>query len=60
MASKFEVYEDKGGQFRWRLKAANGEIVATGEAYTSKGAAIKGTESVKRAAAEATLEDQAG
>lgn len=57
MASKFEVYEDGSGQYRWRLKAGNGEIVATGEAYTTKSAAVKGTESVQRAAAEATVVD---
>lgn len=50
MAGKFEVYEDKAGKFRWRLKAGNGEIVASGEAYNTKAAAIKGTESVQRAA----------
>ena len=33
MAGKFEVYEDKAGKFRFRLKAGNGEIVAVGEAY---------------------------
>ena len=34
MAGKFEVYKDKKGEFRFRLKAANGEIIATGESYT--------------------------
>ena len=33
MAGKFEVYEDKAGKFRFRLKAGNGETVALGEAY---------------------------
>lgn len=32
---KFEIYQS-GGQFRWCLKAANGEIIASGEGYTSK------------------------
>jgi uncharacterized protein YegP (UPF0339 family) len=50
MAGKFEVYEDKAGKFRFRLKAGNGEVVAVGEAYESKSAAIKGTEAVQRAA----------
>lgn len=58
MAGKFEVYQDKQGKFRFRLKAGNGEIVATGEAYETKAAAIKGTEAVKRAAEGATLVDQ--
>lgn len=50
MAGKFEVYEDKAGKFRFRLKASNGQVVATGEAYESKSAAIKGCEAVQRAA----------
>lgn len=57
MAGKFEVYEDKSGKFRFRLKAGNGEIVAVGEAYESKAAAIKGTQAVQRAAADAVLKD---
>jgi uncharacterized protein len=57
MAGKFEVYADKAGKFRFRLKASNGQVVATGEAYESKSAAIKGTESVSRAATGATLVD---
>ena len=55
MAGKFEVYEDKAGKFRFRLKAGNGEVVASGEAYESKAAAIKGTEAVQRAADRASV-----
>jgi hypothetical protein len=50
MAGKFEVYEDRSGKYRFRLKAGNGEIVAQGEAYESKSAAQKGCESVQKAA----------
>lgn len=57
MAGKFEVYTDKSGKFRFRLKASNGQIVASGEAYESKAAAIKGCESVQKAAAGAKVED---
>lgn len=32
----FEIYKDVAGQFRWRLRAANHEIIAQGEGYTSK------------------------
>ena len=39
MAGKFEVYEDKAGEFRFRLKAGNGEIVAVGEGYESRSGA---------------------
>ena len=55
MAGKFEVYKDKSGKYRWRLKAGNGEIVATGEAYESLAGAKKGTEAVQRAADGATV-----
>jgi uncharacterized protein YegP (UPF0339 family) len=55
MSAKFEVYQDAAGKFRFRLKAANGEIVATGEAYESKSGAIKGVDAVKRAAAAAEV-----
>jgi uncharacterized protein YegP (UPF0339 family) len=57
MAGKFEIYTDKAGTFRFRLKAGNGEVVATGEAYKSKSAAIKGTEAVQRAAYGAEVKD---
>jgi uncharacterized protein YegP (UPF0339 family) len=55
VASRFEVFEDRAGKFRFRLKAANGEVVATGEAYETKAAARKGCEAVQRAAASATI-----
>ena len=50
MAGRFEVYEDRAGKYRFRLKASNGQVVATGEAYETKAAAKKGCESVQRAA----------
>lgn len=48
MAGKFEVYKDKAGKFRYRLKAGNGQIILTGEAYNSKDACLAGVESVKK------------
>ncbi|NYI46284.1 hypothetical protein BJ993_003364 [Nocardioides aromaticivorans] len=57
MAGKFEVYEDKAGKFRFRLKASNGQVVAVGEDYETKAAAIAGTEAVQRAADGATVVD---
>ena len=57
MAGKFEIYKDRKGEFRWRLKAGNGEIVATGESYPTKAGARKGTEAVQRAADGAKVED---
>lgn len=55
MAGKFEVYEDKGGKWRFRLKAANGEVIATSQGYSSKASAKNGVDSVRRHAAEADI-----
>ncbi len=52
---KFEVYMDKGGEYRFRLKARNGEIIATGEGYKQKSGCINGIESVKKNAPEAEV-----
>ena len=45
---KFEIYADKAGKFRFRLKAKNGQIIAVGEAYETKKAALAGVASVKK------------
>jgi uncharacterized protein YegP (UPF0339 family) len=55
---KFEIYKDNKGEFRWRLRASNGEVIAMGEGYTSKSGCKKGIESVKKNAAKAEIEDQ--
>lgn len=55
MASKFELYEDKSGHYRFRLKAGNGEVIAVSEAYNSKASAQNSIESVKKNAADATV-----
>jgi uncharacterized protein YegP (UPF0339 family) len=55
---KFELYQDKGGQFRFRLKARNGEIVATSEAYTTKPACENGIASVRKNAPEAPVVEE--
>lgn len=57
MAGKFEVYQDSAGKFRFRLKASNGQIVASGQAYETKAAAKKGCESVLKAAEGAPIEE---
>ena len=44
---KFEVYKDKAGEFRFRLRAANGEIILTGESYKAKAGCLKGIESIR-------------
>ncbi len=46
--AKFELYKDKAGKFRFRLKAGNGEVIAVGEAYNSKQSAKNGIESIKK------------
>jgi uncharacterized protein YegP (UPF0339 family) len=51
----FEWYTDKQGKYRFRLKAANGEIIAVSEAYSSKEGCVKGIESVKANAAKAKV-----
>lgn len=58
MAGKFELYKDAGGKFRFRLKAGNGEIIASSEAYNAKASALSGIESVKTNAANAAIDDQ--
>lgn len=45
---KFEWFKDKAGKFRFRLLAANGEIIAVSEAYSSKDACVNGIQSVKK------------
>ena len=45
---KFELYEDSVGQWRFRLKAANGEIIAVSEGYSSKDGARRGIDSVRK------------
>ncbi len=53
---KFEVYEDKGGEFRFRLKATNGQVIAVSEGYKTKASCLNGVESVKKNAPEAEVE----
>ena len=53
---KFEVYVDKAGEFRFRLKAKNGEIIATGEGYKAKASCLNGIESVRKNAPDAPIE----
>ena len=54
---KFEVYKDKKGEFRFRLKAKNGQIIAASEGYTKIDSCLNGIESVKKNAPEATIEE---
>jgi uncharacterized protein YegP (UPF0339 family) len=60
MAGKFVVFQDAQGQYRFRLKAGNGQVIATGEAYTTKKACLSGIDSIRRNAPDAALDDQTG
>ncbi|PSQ16182.1 DUF1508 domain-containing protein [Halobacteriales archaeon QS_8_69_26] len=52
----FELYEDNAGKWRWRLVAANGNIIAdSGEGYSTKQGAQRGIESVKESAPDAEV-----
>lgn len=55
MAGTFELYTDKAGEYRFRLKAGNGEVIAISEGYSSKSAALNGIDSVRRNAADAEV-----
>ena len=52
---KFELYQDKAGEYRFRLKAKNGEIIATGESYKAKASCLNGIDSIKRNAPESPV-----
>jgi len=52
---KFEMYQDKAGEYRFRLKARNGEIIGTSEGYAAKAGCLNGIESVQKNAADAEI-----
>ncbi len=52
---KFEVYTDKAGEYRFRLKARNGEIIAASEGYKAKASCLNGIESVRKNAPDAEV-----
>jgi len=54
---KFEVYTDKAGEYRFRLKATNGQIIATGEGYVKKASCLNGIESVRKNVVDAPVEE---
>jgi uncharacterized protein YegP (UPF0339 family) len=57
ITAKFEVYKDSAGEFRFRLKASNGQVIATGESYKTKAGVLNGIDSIKRNAADAAIID---
>lgn len=48
MAGSFELYTDKAGEFRFRLKAGNGQCILASEGYKAKRSALSGIDSVRR------------
>jgi uncharacterized protein YegP (UPF0339 family) len=53
---KFEMYKDKAGEFRFRLKAKNGEIIAVSEGYKAKAGCLNGIDSVRKNVVDAKIE----
>ena len=55
---KFEIYTDKAGEFRFRLKATNGQIIAVSEGYKAMASCMNGIESVKKNAVDAKIAEE--
>ena len=55
---KFEIYTDKAGEFRFRLKATNGQIIAVSERYKAIASCLNGIESVKKNAVDAKIVEE--
>ena len=55
---KFEMYQDKAGEYRFRLKATNGQVIATSEGYTAKAGCLNGIESVQKNAPVAEIVEE--
>ena len=55
---KFEIYLDKAGESRFRLKAVNGQIIGVSEGYKSMPSCVNGIESVKKNAVEPKIEKE--
>jgi len=53
---KYEMYNDKTGEFRFRLKARNGEVIAASQGYKAKASCLNGIESIKKNAVDAKVE----
>ncbi len=60
----FDIYKDKSGNFRFRLKAKNGEIICSSQSYTAKSSCVKGAKSLilnsKKKKSFKTLRNRAG
>jgi uncharacterized protein YegP (UPF0339 family) len=57
MAAKFEIFTDRKKQYRFHLKASNGEVIAASQAYENKAACIKGIKAIQKNAPTAAIID---
>lgn len=55
---KFEIFKDKAGEFRFRIRATNGNILASSEGYAAKASAKNAIDRIKSDAAGAAVDDQ--
>ena len=55
---KFEIYTDKAGEYRFRLKATNGQVIAVSEGYTAMASCVNGVESVKKNAVDSAVVEE--
>lgn len=55
---KFEVYQDKKGEYRFRLKAINGQIIAVGEGYVKLASCLNGIESIRKNVVDAPVAEE--
>ena len=60
VAGRFVVVRDGDDDYRFRIEAEDGQLMATSEPYTSKSSALEGVEAIKRNAADAQVDDQSG
>jgi uncharacterized protein YegP (UPF0339 family) len=57
MAAKFEIFTDRKKQYRFHLKARNGEVIAASQAYDTRAACIKGIKAIQKNAPAAAIID---
>ncbi len=56
--AKFELYKDMAGKFRYRLKASNGNVLASSDGYDTKRSAMNGIKSLQKNATDAEIDDR--
>lgn len=58
MAGKFEIFKDKKGEYRFRLKAGNGEVILASEGYKKRSSCNNGIASVQKNSQDAKRYDR--